>query len=92
MPLKGVDLDVLAKETEGYVGADIEAVCREAAIFALRADINAKEVRREHFDESLKKVRPSVSKEIEKEYADLQEHFSAAKAKQMMDDRPNYMG
>ncbi|HII64348.1 TPA: CDC48 family AAA ATPase [Candidatus Woesearchaeota archaeon] len=92
MPLKGVDLDVLAKETEGYVGADIEAVCREAAIFALRADINAKEVRKEHFDESLKKVRPSVSKEIEKEYADLQEHFSAAKAKQMMDDRPNYMG
>ncbi|HLD86990.1 MAG TPA: AAA family ATPase, partial [Candidatus Nanoarchaeia archaeon] len=92
MPLKGVDLSELSKETEGYVGADIEAICREAAIFALRQDINAKEIRKEHFGEALKKVRPSVSKEIEKEYEQLQEHFSAAKAKQMMDERPNYMG
>ncbi len=92
MPLKSVDLNTLAKETEGYVGADIEAICREAAIFALRADMNAKEIRREHFDEALKKVRPSVSKEIEKEYSELQENFSSAKAKQMLVERPNYMG
>jgi len=92
MPLKGVDLAELAAQTEGYVGADIEAICREAAIFALRQDINAKEIRKEHFAEALKKVRPSVSKDIEKEYAELQDHFSAAKAKQMLDERPNYMG
>lgn len=31
-----VDIANLAKRTEGYVGADIEAICREAAILALR--------------------------------------------------------
>ncbi|MGZ8933010.1 MAG: CDC48 family AAA ATPase, partial [Halobacteriota archaeon] len=31
-----VDIEQLAKETEGYVGADIEAICREAAMLALR--------------------------------------------------------
>ncbi|MEK0367939.1 MAG: AAA family ATPase, partial [Nitrosopumilus sp.] len=35
MPLKGVNLESLAEKTEGYAGSDIEAVCREAAIFAL---------------------------------------------------------
>jgi len=92
MPLKGVDISEMAKETEGYVGADIEAICREAAIFALREDMNAKDISRKHFEEALKKVRPSVSKDIEKEYTEMQDHFSAAKAKQMLDERPNYMG
>jgi 26S proteasome subunit P45 family len=92
MPLKGVDLAELARETEGYVGADIEAICREAAIFSLREDMNAKEITKKHFEEALKKVRPSISKDIEKEYAELQEHFSAARAKQMLEERPTYMG
>ncbi len=36
MPLKDVDLKKLAKATEGYSGADIEALCREAGINAIR--------------------------------------------------------
>jgi len=40
MPIKA-DINKLAKMTEGYVGADIEAVCREAAIFALRKNFQA---------------------------------------------------
>ena len=37
MPLsKDVKLEKLAKEAEGYVGADIEAVCREAAMLTLK--------------------------------------------------------
>ena len=44
MPLaKDVDLKKLADKTDGYVGADIEAVCREAAILALRKDKKVKE-------------------------------------------------
>ncbi|MCH7659869.1 MAG: AAA family ATPase, partial [Euryarchaeota archaeon] len=35
-PLSDIDLDELAAKTEGYVGADIEAVCREAATAAVR--------------------------------------------------------
>jgi len=36
-----VDLDALAARTEGYVGADIEAVCREAATVAVRDHVTA---------------------------------------------------
>ena len=54
-----VDLEKLAKETEGYVGADIESVCREAAMLTLRKDIDAKEVTNEYFQEALEKVKPS---------------------------------
>ncbi|MFB6305031.1 MAG: CDC48 family AAA ATPase [Haloferacaceae archaeon] len=38
---EGVDLDALAERTEGYVGADIEAVCREAAQAAVRDHVRA---------------------------------------------------
>jgi SpoVK/Ycf46/Vps4 family AAA+-type ATPase/intein/homing endonuclease len=65
MPLaKDVDLRELAKKTEGYSGADIEAVCREAAMNALRENMNAKEVKAKHFEEALKKVTPSISKDM----------------------------
>lgn len=92
MPLKDVSLDTLASRTEGYVGADIEAICREAAIYALRTDINAKEITMDHFEEALKKVRPSVTKEIEDEYESLKQQFSAARGKQMVEEKPAYMG
>lgn len=69
MPLaKDVDLEKLAEETEGYVGSDIQAICREAAMTVLREDIKAKEVRMGHFREAIEKVRPSVTPEIEKGY------------------------
>ena len=82
----------LASRTEGYAGADIEAVCREAAIIALREDIKAKEVTVKHFEKALKEVSPSVTKEIEKTYADLQDEFKKARAKQMEEEKPAYMG
>jgi len=40
-------LKEIAKQTEGYTGADLEAVVREAAYFALRKDINSKFVSKE---------------------------------------------
>lgn len=92
MPVKGIDVDELAKKTEGYAGADIEAICREAAILALRKDINANEITKEDFEKALEKVRPSLSKEIEELYASLKEKFSQAKAKQMEKEKPNYFG
>ncbi len=92
MPLTGVTPKELAEKTEGYVGADIEAVCREAAIMALRKDIKAKEITAAHFEEALEKVRPSITQEIEKAYIELKDHFSSAKAKEMQQNRPNYFG
>ena len=47
MPLsQDVILDELARKAQGYSGADIEAICREAAMNALREDVDATEVSR----------------------------------------------
>ena len=71
MPLDmDVDLWELARRTEGYTGADIEAVCREAAMEALREDINATKVKMKHFLRALNKIKPSVSPEMVKWYRD----------------------
>jgi len=60
MPLKNVDLDKLADRTEGYSGADIEGICREAAMIALREDINSAVVTGEHFEKALRNIKPSI--------------------------------
>ncbi len=92
MPVKGITSKELAEKTEGYAGADIEAVCREAAMIALREDMKAKETNKKHFEKALNKVKPSVTKEIEQAYADLSGHFSSAKAKEMQKEKPAYFG
>ena len=54
MPLgDDVDIDRLAKETEFYVGADLEAICREAGMHALREDLDVEFVLWRHFEHSL---------------------------------------
>ncbi len=59
MPLaKDVNLKKLAKNTEGYVGADIEAVCREAAMLTLRNDLESEEIPYKYFKEAIEKVKP----------------------------------
>ena len=64
MPLaKDVNLEKLAKGTDGYVGADIEAVCREAAMLTLRDNIDAKEVTMKYFNKAMEKVKPASGDE-----------------------------
>jgi transitional endoplasmic reticulum ATPase len=69
MPLtKDVNLQELAQLTKGYSGADIESVCREAALYALRKDISAKEVAFADFQEALKRIGPSITSDMENWY------------------------
>ncbi len=68
MPLKNVDLKELAKRTEGFSGADLEALCREAAMNALRENMKAKEVTKKHFEEAFKKITPSIDQKMVKYY------------------------
>ena len=59
MPLaEDVDLKKLAKQTDGYVGADIESVCREAAMLTLRDNLKANEIPNKYFKEAIDKVKP----------------------------------
>ncbi|MCS7105708.1 MAG: CDC48 family AAA ATPase [Candidatus Aenigmarchaeota archaeon] len=68
MPLKNVDLKEWAKKTEGFSGADLEALCREAAMNALRENIKAKEVTNKHFEQAFAKITPSITKDIISHY------------------------
>ena len=69
MPVtKDVDLNQLALMTKYYSGADIESLCREAAMHALRNDVKAVEVTMKDFQDAIKEVGPSVTPEMEKWY------------------------
>jgi transitional endoplasmic reticulum ATPase len=84
MPLgKDVDLNDLAKLTKGYVGADLESLCREAAIIALREDRKARVVNKNHFEEALRGVRSSVTEDVIKYYDRLAEQLGQTAVKKV---------
>ncbi len=60
---KNVDLDILVRKTEYFVGADIENLCREAAILSIRQDLKNTEVSIEHFLQALEESQPTMSKQ-----------------------------
>jgi transitional endoplasmic reticulum ATPase len=73
MPLaKNVNLEELAKQTEGYTGAEIEGICREAGLNAIRH--NREVVTREDFEEGMKKIKKLVSKNLEDKIKQFVEH------------------
>ena len=76
MPLADdVSLEQLASETEGFVGSDIEALCREAGMIALRENFNIKHVSMKHFKAALSKIHPTVTTEVIKYYEKIAEKF-----------------
>jgi len=92
MPLaKDVNLEKLAEATEGYVGADIEGLCREAAMLALRKNKDAKEVKKKHFDEAMKKVKASVSKQAIDKYNKIEQDYLRS-AKAALENNTGYLG
>jgi len=92
MPLAtDVDFAKLADRCEGFVGADIEAVCREAAMLALRENIGAKEVKMKNFEESLGKANPTVSDGEAKQYKELEVAMKQTKQSKR-ENMPGYMG
>jgi transitional endoplasmic reticulum ATPase len=93
MPLaKDVELEEIADTTEGYAGADLESVCREAAMLALRKDIKADKISKANFTEAIKKVPPSITKDIEEAYSELKNQFKSARGKEMKETKPAYYG
>ncbi|MCL4453658.1 VCP-like ATPase [Ferroplasma sp.] len=72
MPLaKDVNLQDIARRTEGYVGADLENLCREAGMMAYRENSDATEVNQDAFLKAMKSIRPSIDKNVVKFYNDL---------------------
>jgi len=92
MPLASdVKIKKLIEQTEGYVGADIENLVREAGMLALREDINSKEVKMKHFNEALKKVSPSVTKGDIDRYRKIETDYLKS-AKAALESPVGYLG
>ncbi|WP_292389639.1 CDC48 family AAA ATPase [Methanosarcina sp. UBA5] len=84
-----VDLEALADITEGYVGADIESVCREAVMIALRENFDVENVEMRHFREALKKVKPTITENIAQFYEKIEAQF---KGGQRLTETAGYIG
>ena len=87
MPLDGgVDAGAIAGRAAGFTGADLAALCREAAVAAIRD--GSKSVRAGDFDAAFGAVRPSVGEEAAKWYASARDGLSSALPKAL--DSPFY--
>jgi len=79
MPLENVNLDLIVEKTRGFVGADLESLCREAAYNCIRrtfgaeqlehgdislSDITKLKVKNADFELALSKIKPSALREV----------------------------
>ena len=75
MPLASdVKLQEIAVATQNFSGADLAALCREAAVEAMRN--NSPKISSHDFANSLKQVRPSITKEVDQWYNSIKESIS----------------
>ena len=75
MPLGKFKLDDIATRLDNYTGADIEAVCREAALIAMRD--GKKTVTKKHFDQATERVRPTVTEDMMQYYSKMEETLTS---------------
>ncbi len=75
MPLSKFSMKDVLGGMEGFTGADIEAVCREAALIAMRA--GKKKVTKGHFEDAISRVRPTVTPEMLEYYSKMEEKLTS---------------
>ena len=82
---KDIDIDELAKKTEGYTGADIAAVCNQAVMAGIREyiqkhgkvdkeELKKLKVEKRHIETALEKVKPISKSDLDK-YTKISERF-----------------
>jgi transitional endoplasmic reticulum ATPase len=87
---KDVDLKGLAKKTVDWVGADIESMCREAAMIALKetmdsgGHLQSKKVALKHFEGALEKIKPSVTRELKNSYESWEKKFEVGPTEELV--------
>ena len=92
MPLKDVDVEVLADRTQGYVGADLQSLAREAAMIALRRDMNAEIVEMKDFETALGQVRPSVDEATTEYYKKIAQELEGGIVRRQQKARDTQKG
>jgi transitional endoplasmic reticulum ATPase len=76
MPLdEGVNLEDLVRKMDGYSGADIESVAREAGMNSLRRDPDSEVVTFADFEDAMAATVPSITSEMEKWYQQTDKMF-----------------
>jgi transitional endoplasmic reticulum ATPase len=75
MPLSSFSMKDLLSNMDGFTGADIEAVCREAALIAMRA--GKRKVTKGHFEDAVSRVRPTVTPEMLEYYSKMEERLTS---------------
>jgi transitional endoplasmic reticulum ATPase len=93
-----VELDDIAARTEGYVGADLEALAREASMNATREFINTVSpeeaddsvgnvrVTMDHFEAALGEVGPSVTDETRERYQEIEKRFQTSEVEREQEE------
>jgi transitional endoplasmic reticulum ATPase len=80
MPLANdVNLEDIAQSTKGFSGADLVALCREAAINAMRN--NSTTIAHQDFGKGLHLVKPSITKDVEEWYELMKRNVTYAMPK-----------
>ena len=75
MPIASdVKLQEIAVSTQNYTGADLAALCREAAVHAMQD--NSTKINSGDFAAALKKIRPSITNEVDQWYNTVKESIS----------------
>ncbi|MHA1468539.1 MAG: hypothetical protein ACTSP6_10755, partial [Promethearchaeota archaeon] len=81
MPLADdVSLKRIAQTTEGYSGADMENVCREAGMQAIREKLEKLEnIENKHFEIALTKIKSTLPKEVVERYEQLAKQITESR-------------
>jgi len=88
MPISSeVNLEELNKKLKGFSGADIETLCREAAMIALRENIRARKVTSDHFKSARESVNPTITPEVIKWYEQFGEKLKSRIIEKAKEDR-----
>lgn len=89
-----VDIEEISEKTENFVGADLESLCREAAMIATEeliqsdTDQQEKPIRQKHFNKAYNKISKNIEN-IDETYENIREQFEQNKATQE-DNRSMY--
>ncbi|TFH14162.1 hypothetical protein E4H04_10725 [Candidatus Bathyarchaeota archaeon] len=76
MPLdNSVNIKSLSRMTDGYTGADIDSVVREAGLNALRRNPDTSSVMMGDFELALSEITPSITPQMINWYENTQQRF-----------------
>jgi len=64
MTIGKLDIDSIIGKTDGFSGAEMNYLCKEAGMIALDENINATAIEQAHFEKAIKGIKPVITKEM----------------------------